>query len=415
MKHLLHFVAIFMVAIQVQAQEETRTVSMGASYANQVFYKISTDQQTSASIDAWDLAFLRTSSFDMGIRVNDAKGIQVYEASNQASDWDTIDVTNEEQWDLLYNSEINWADGAFMQGSATFGWGEYNPANHQVTGSIVFVLKYADGTFRKFFIENFYGGYTFKFSTWDDTNATWSADETVTLDNTENPNNFFNYYNLETNAAVSVAPAQDQWDLTFSKFTTEYPSSEGPMPYLVTGVLQNPNLMVAERDEPNGQNNSADLNYSEDINTIGYDWKSFSGSGYTVNSDKAFYVKYADDTIYRLVFTSFDGSSTGNIGFTTENVTTTLGLNSVEHNFSFGLYPNPSRNGEVELVFDNAKASDYKVNIYNLTGQLMMNQNIETSSQFAQTRLDVSGLSSGTYIVQIISNNTQQNKKLIVQ
>ncbi|MGO1729872.1 MAG: T9SS type A sorting domain-containing protein [Flavobacteriaceae bacterium] len=415
MKHLLHFVVIFMVAIQVQAQEATKTVSMGASYANQVFYKISTDQQSSLSIDAWDLAFLRTSSYDMGIRVNDAKGIEVYEASNQASDWSNIDVSNESQWSILYNSEVSWADGAFMQGSATYGWGEYNSANHQVTGSIIFVLKYADGTFRKFFIENFYGAYTFKYSTWDDTNATWSADEIVTLDNTENPNNFFNYYNLETNAAVSIAPAQDQWDLTFTKFTTEYPSSEGPMPYTVTGVLQNPNLMVAERDEPNGQNNSVDLTYSEEINTIGYDWKSFGGSGYTVNSDKAFYVKYADETIYRLVFTSFEGSSTGNIDFTTEDVTTTLGLEKIENSFSFGLYPNPTRDGLVELLFDNAKASDYEVKVYNLTGQLMMNQNIETSSQFAQTKLDVSDLSSGTYIVQIISNNTQQTKKLIVQ
>lgn len=415
MKHFLHFIVIFIVAIQVQAQEATRTLSMGEGYANQVFYKISSDQESSLSIDAWDLAFLRTSSFDMGIRVNDAKGIQVYEASNQASDWNDIDVTQEEQWNLLYNSEINWADGAFMHGSAAYGWGEYNPATHQVTGSVVFVLKYADGTFRKFFIESFHEAYTFKYSTWDESNQVWSADEVVTLENTENPDHFFNYYSLENSGSLTVAPTQDEWDLTFTKYTTEYPSDEGPTPYLVTGVLQNPNLMLAERDEPNGQDNSSGLTYSEEINTIGYDWKAFDGSGYTVDTDKAYYIKYADETIYRLVFTAFEGSSTGNIGFVTENVTTTLGLEQVENSFSLGLYPNPARNGQVELVFDNAKASNYDVTIYDLTGQLVLNKTIELSSSFVQSKLNVSALSSGTYILQVQTKGSSQTKKLIIK
>lgn len=415
MKHLLHFAAIFFIAVQVQAQEASRSLSMEPSYTNQIFYKISTDTETSLAMDTWGLAFLRTSSFDIGIRVNDASGIQVYEAANEASDWDNIDVANESEWDLLYNSDTSWENGAFMQGSATYGWGEYNPATHQVTGSVVFVLKYADGTFRKFFIDNFLEAYTFKYSTWDETNESWSTDETVTLANTENPDHFFNYYSLENNASVNVAPTQDDWDLTFTKFTTDYPSDEGSMPYLVTGVLQNPNLTVAERDEPNGQDNSADLTYSEEINTIGYDWKAFDGTAYTVNSDQAFYVKYEDGTIYRLVFTGFEGSSTGNIDFTTEDVTTTLGLEQVENNFSFGLYPNPSREGQVQLVLDNSQSSDYEINVYNLTGQLMLNKIMELSSSFAQTELDVSALSSGTYIVQIQTEQAKQTKKLIIQ
>lgn len=415
MKHLLLYVAFFFLATQLHAQEADRTLSLTENYTNQVFYKISTDTEMSLAMDTWDLAFLRTSSFDMGIRVNDASGIQVYEASSQASDWDVISPENEANWTPLYNSETSWENGAFMTGSATYGWGEYNPANHQVTGSIVFVLKYADETYRKFFVEVFDEGYTFKYSTWDATNQTWSADEIVTLANTENPDHFFNYYSLKNDTSVSVAPTQDEWDLTFTKFTTDYPSDEGPVPYLVTGVLHNPSMMVAERIETDGQDNAADLTYSEDINTIGYDWKEFDGSGYSVNNDKAFYVKDTDDIIYRLVFTDFEGSSTGNIGFTTEDVTTTLGLENIENSFSFGLYPNPTRDGQVELVFDNAETSDYEVNVYSLTGQLVLNKKIGLSSQFAQTNLDVSALSSGTYIVQIQANNMQQTKKLIVQ
>src|SRR5690606_22497391 len=127
----------------------------------------------------------------------------------------------------------------------------------------------------------------FKYSTWNGSN--WSADNTVTVSNTSNEDNMFNYYSLETNSEVLAEPAFHLWDLVFTKYTTDV---GGGMMYSVTGVLHRPELVVAEHDETSGTPDLENLDYQEAINTIGYDWKTFNGTGYDVNSDMGYYVKF---------------------------------------------------------------------------------------------------------------------------
>lgn len=50
------------------------------------------------------------------------------------------------------------------------------------------------------------------------------------------------------------------------------------MMYSVTGVLYRPELVVAEHDETTGTPDLETLDYQEAANTIGNDWKSYSGS-----------------------------------------------------------------------------------------------------------------------------------------
>ncbi len=62
-----------------------------------------------------------------GTRINDAQNIEVYEASNNANNWDNISISNIPSWGApLYNPDISTTlqNGAFEQGSATYGWGE---------------------------------------------------------------------------------------------------------------------------------------------------------------------------------------------------------------------------------------------------------------------------------------------------
>ena len=211
MKTKLHFLfAMFIGMSFLQAQEITVNTSMGSSYSNQVFYKLDTEAEVSFAANSWDIAMLRTSAYDFALRVNGGVGINVFEASNNLADWATIDVSQEASWTQLYNSDTQWNEGAFDRGSATYGWGEYNTTTHHVEGTVVFVLKYSDGTYRKFINEDFYGGYTFKYSTWNGSN--WSTDQTVTIPNSNNPSNTYNYYSLENNTEVVAAPAQSEED-----------------------------------------------------------------------------------------------------------------------------------------------------------------------------------------------------------
>ncbi|MDR6968269.1 hypothetical protein J2X31_002286 [Flavobacterium arsenatis] len=415
MKKGLLFLSSIFFSVVMTAQVTTSTVTMSPSYANQVYFKLATQTSTPFANTLWDIAFYRKSNMSMAIRTNDAKGIATYEASNNLADWATIDVANEANWTRLYNSETIWERGAFDNGSETsspfgYGWGVYNMATHKVTGTIIFVLKYANNTYKKVKMVEFFGGYTFIYSSWDGT--AWSADQTAVVPNTSNPNNNFNYYSLETNAQVVAEPASTDWDLLFTKYMAMQPSD---VMYSVTGVLHHPDVQVAE----NASGASTDLTYSEDINTIGFDWKTLDMAtfAYVVDTQKAFFVKLANGTIYKINFLTFAGSSTGVITFNQEDVTAQLGSETFENKVTFGVYPNPSTDKKINLIYEMPSGNSDKnlVTIYSITGAQMYQTTIDSNSGFFSKELDLNFLNSGMYLLKFDSGDYSTTKKIILK
>lgn len=388
------------------------SVTMGPSYANQVYYKMSNQATNAYAHSSWDIAFYRMSSMALGIRVNEAKGILTYEVG-PLSTWETVDVSQEASWTPLYNSETVWPTGSFDNGSAGYGFGEYNSVTHHVVGSVVFALKFADGSFRKIKIDDYYGGYTFTHSSWDGT--AWTADVTANVPNSTTTNRFFNYYSFASNATVLAEPESTEWDFVFTKYNTDI-MGDGSLMYPVTGALHHPDIQVAENTEPDGMPSNPALTYSASINTIGYDWKSFSGTAYTVNSDKAFYVKYANNTVYRLVFNTFEGSATGVITFNFEDVTALLDSEQFENKVSFGVYPNPSANKKISVVYEAPASNTDKnsVSIFNLNGSKVYEAQLDNTG-FANSELNLSNLNDGVYILKFESGDYSATKKIVLQ
>lgn len=421
MKKALLLVASLFTGITSFAQYTTVDVALEPSYANQVYYKFADNSQTAVATNTWDLAFLRISSMDIGIRVNDSRGIQVFEASDDINDWSTIDVTQEDTWAPVYNSETVWATGAFDSGSATYGWGEYNPATHHVTGSVVFVLKYADESYKKMIIEDYFGGYTIKYATWLGTE--WSEDTTTTIPN-ESSNNAFNYFSLTTDDTVTVAPEDTEWDIVFGRYYGNIGEDDAPVMYLVTGALHNEaTVTVAQIDETGATDENPtmpnDEAYSEDINTVGDDWKSFNMDtfSYDIDPETTFYVKHNDGTVYRMYFTSFGGSSTGALSFNYKNVSATAGLEALNNNVSFSFYPNPTNDKKITLLYDlkNAVAEKNTVSIYTVTGAKVFETEVTNNSGFYTKLVNLSALPSGMYIVQMQSGKYTTSKKLVIR
>ncbi len=274
-------------------------------------------------------------------------------------------------------------------------------------------MEYIDGSYKKFFIESYASGYNFKFSSWD--GSAWSADTNVSLPNTNNPNNIFNYYSLQNESEVIAEPGSSDWDFVFRKYDT-FLNPPGQY-YNVTGVLHNPNIEIAENDEPSGMHANPDLTFSDDINTIGYNWKAFGGTGFVVDSDKAFYIKYTDNTIYRLTFTEFSGTSSGDLTFVYEDVTASLSIEDISKNVSFGIYPNPSTDKQINLVYDvNDLSSDKNdVAIYSTTGQKVFQTTLSSNQGFRNKSLDLSSLSDGVYLLQFTSGTFTTTKKIILK
>ena len=413
--------AILLSGVIANAQEDytATTVSMQAGYADQVYFDFSSGTQTPVAVNSWDLAFLRTSAQSIGTRVNDSRGIQVYEASNNIADWETIDVNNEAGWTPLYNSETAWEAGAFDNGSATYGWGEYNPATHHVSGTVIFVLKYADASYRKMTIQDYFGGYTIKHAAWNGTE--WGTDQTATVANGSSSNTF-NYFSLDTNSTVAVAPANTDWDLAFTRYYGNIGTDEDPTIYFVSGVLHNSaSVSVAQVDETGNTENepaAPDTSaYSQNINTIGDDWKTFNMDTFTydIDGETTYYVKEANGTIYRMYFTGFGGSANGNMQFNYKNISETAGLETTD-NVTFGFYPNPASDN-ITLIYDLTSdfASEGSVSIFALNGTKVHEVAVNKNAGLYTRQVNISGLNAGVYIVTLKAGETTVSKKLIIR
>ncbi len=167
MKAKLLLTSLFALSVQqtVLAQTDangytTVNMSMGANYQNRVFFDFSTNNMVSQPANAWDVAFYRASMTNFGTRINDAYDIKVYQASDNPADWNNITTNNVASYgEPLFNPDNTTAiqNGAFEQGSAAYGWGDYNVINHHVEGKVIFIMQYASGASVKFMIEDYYG------------------------------------------------------------------------------------------------------------------------------------------------------------------------------------------------------------------------------------------------------------------
>jgi hypothetical protein len=188
---------------------------------------------------------------------------------------------------------------------------------------------------------------------------------------------------------------------------------------LVTGVLQNNGVEVAQAD--NITPTTVDYTnyiteYRDTLTIIGHDWKGFDFQlGWIIEANQAFFVKTATDSIWKIQFYDFEGTSTGKTTlektFETALVSTSSVYQSLE---SFNIYPNPVTdhvNIAFELATDNRNAM---VEIYNTVGQNMLSQSINVNDGFNIKRLPIN-LVSGTYYLTLKVDNEVITKPIFVK
>lgn len=414
MNKFTFFIAGLLVSGMALAQEQVVNLSHQPDYSQEIYFRFETETAHNFAVNTWELAFNRTGFFELGTRINDGLGIEVYEMSVTPADYDSVTPNDiNENTPRLYNSDTAWDVGAFDQitdpnNPFWYGWGVYNPVTHHVDGMATFILKYPDNIFKKLMIEDFMNGFTFKYATWNAASNSWVNPQTGSVSNTDNEGKFFNFYNLSTNQEVQASPDISDWDLVFQRYVTDV---EGTM-YPVLGALQNPNASVAVSTNPDAT--LPELNFSEEINTVGYDWKQFENGSYTVNSDVYYYIKTANNKFYRFRFLSFEGAATGNFSLGYEDVSTRLAVSSFEFANSFKIYPNPVSEGMVFINYDSDKTENLNVEVYAMNGQRVLSKNVNaTYSGTAQ--LDVSTLAAGIYMVKMTSGKNSTTKKLVLK
>jgi hypothetical protein len=409
MKKCLLSISLLMTTVLGYSQVSQVSVTTGKGYANQVWYNLETGQEYSAPRNNWDLAFSVGASRSSSIHINSSAGINLWVYPKGKTDaWNSLDTTGISKWKPLYNSEYSWDIGAFDQTKVTsnqfdYGWGVYNMNNHQVVGDSLYVIQLQDKSFKKLWIVNLnYGTFNFKYASLDG-----SDEKTTAVTQSDYSGKNFVYYSISNNKIEDREPLSANWDLTFTTYTAFI-----PVPYTVSGVLSNTGLETAQTDGVNNSfTNYDETQFSDSINQLGYDWKSYSGSGYIVNEERVYFLK-KQNIVWKLVFTGFEGSGTGKYSFTKEKILTTsifsANKNS-KHNLT--VYPNPTSSSDVLKIKSQATGQG---RIINLQGQVLETFQVLQNNQ--TTDVQVNNLPKGIYtlLFEEVSGNIS-TEKLIIQ
>ncbi|RLD35596.1 MAG: hypothetical protein DRI73_02290 [Bacteroidetes bacterium] len=293
------------------------SISMGAGYANDIYYSLKNGIVSNASRSGWDIAF-STDPMSSTIIINEGYGLKLYAYPNGNLDaWDNIDTTGLSQWPTLFNADTSWMFGAFDRnslGHPDYGWGVYNDLSHDVTGDSLFIIKLSDGSYKKLLIEKraaMTNTFHFKYG---DLNAAGESQEIV-CSNYISKN--FIYFSIVSGNIMDNEPKTDEWDLVFTKYHDE------SIPYIVTGILSNINIETAEvRGIDTDLADPESAVFTSSISEIGSDWKTFDmGSfSYIIENDLCYFVKTPEEEMYKIIFTATDGSASGKIVFKIEKL-----------------------------------------------------------------------------------------------
>lgn len=404
------FTIALLYAVTLKGQT-TDIVNMGAGYIDQSFYSLANGEVAAVNNTNWDIAF-SLSELSATVRINGGMGTSLYKVPNvDVSDWADIDTLGLNTWTQLLNSELSWNDGAFNTNSEdmNYGWGNYDIITHFVVGDAVFIINSIDGEWKKLMIEELAGGvFSFRYANLDSTDEVLAS-----IDRSEYDGKNFVYYSLSSHMAIDREPLMSDWDLTFTKYmSTISPGSY----YNVSGALSNNNIEVAEVNDLSNQFTYSDYEshvFLSDMNTIGYDWKIFNMTSfsYDLEAERCYFVKDLEGNIYRIVFTDFAGSSTGEITINKELISVSSVLDDENNTNFFSVYPNPATNNATILI--DTQAEQVQLTVYDVRGKIMFDAQIPGG--FQETSISLSDYEKGLYFVDLEFNGGKSTQRLIIQ
>ncbi len=414
MKHLTILMAWAAIASPVLAQT-FQQISTGAGYRQQSFVSLSAGTEKQVLNTTWDIAFTVYGLQDGGIFVNESAGIamgqpqvavELYDA--QTSDFNAPIDTNAIKDFRLFNRERNWFYGAFNERRDTtkpfdYGWGTYNPGTNQVVGSAVYAIRLRNGQWRKIQVQSLIGTvYTFRHS-----NLDGSDPRTVTINKADHPGKVLAYFSFATQSTADVEPT-DGFDLLYCRYTTpQFDSINNVMlQYMVTGVLSGRGVQVAKAVGVNPQTAKFEdyqNSLRSELDVIGHDWKTFTGTGWVLPSDRVYFVKTANNRVWKIEFIDFEGSATGTATFEK----TDLGIMSaVQTPQALGLqvltYPNPVQERLfVSLEVPPVLAGEAQLEVTDLQGRTVSSQRLSLAEGFWVFELPTEGWSKDLHVLRL--------------
>lgn len=380
-KNIITLILILTSQITVFAQTQD-SVSTGSSNINDVYYSFANGIVKTTPNNNWDLAFEIT-GFTASILVNHVKGIDLYQTPFAISQWSNFDTAGYKNFKKMYNSEYSWSMGAFNRhtdNNYDLGWGTYSPETHIVAGDSLFLVKFADGSFKKIQIINLFSGvYNFKYSSIDG-----SGEKIISIAKSNFKNKNFAYFAFANDTIIDREPLNTDWDIVFTKYSAFIPQR-----YSVAGVWTNKNTKCAEAKHVSKDiANFSSFNFSDTNSIIGYDWKKYNATlgQYTITDSLVYFIQNQKNNYWKIYFTGYKGGTSGTYFFTKQTITASVPKIA---NTNFRTYPNPANN----IINIDTDSKYLKYEILNSNGLNILNGNGHT--------IDISSLASGFFYIKI--------------
>lgn len=401
---------IFFLGSQIHAQQVDE-ISIGQGYSHQAYYNLESGETTKIANDAWDIAFSNAGQTDAGVFINESASYSAAPLKlflSESSTWeDAIDSAIFTDDKVLLNDEQSWTTGAFntvkdASNPFDFGWGKYDPSTHVIAGDRIFVIKLRDESFIKLEITELKSStYSFRYAELDGSN-----EKSGTLQKSTDSEEKLLYFSFETNDKVNIPT---EYDLVFQRYSTPITTNGGEVvDYTVTGVLLGVNTKAAvAKDIDVNTVSESDYKdqYSDIVNTIGYEWKSFTGTGWALDPNRVQFIKTKNDDIYMLQFIDFEGSSTGVTSVKKTKVEVSSNKNIGRS--SLQLYPNPTS----DYLNISGMEYDTQIDIIDQMGRIIQTQ----MSDSEITQLDVQDYQSGIYYVRLSKGSSSSAYPFIVK
>jgi hypothetical protein len=265
-----------------------------------------------------------------------------------------------------------------------------------------------DGSYRKIQIVSLTGTtYTFKYANLDGTN-----EQTKTINKADHVGKTLAYFSLLTGAVADVEPATG-FDLLYCRYTTSLydPAIMDSINYDLTGILHARGAQAAEAHGVNPET----VRYTDykdslrsKLDVIGHDWKSFTGTGWSVDEKRVFFLKTAQGRVWKLHFIDFEGGSTGKSVLEK----TDLGIISkVQDPAAIGaevlLYPNPvTTQAYISLNLPTAWShNEGLLTITDMQGRAVLRQHVALRTGFQVLEVNAGNWMPGAYTVTLGTGN----------
>ena len=418
------------------------SVSMGAGYANAVYYNIRTGAESKSPMSTWHFAHT-TVSRDNCIRVNHMAGIEVFACPNSDnSKFSSMDTSGWAGWKKFYNDINIHENGALNQSLNKanmwdFSWGVYDPTTKEVTGDslYLFVISTQSGskTLLKFMpikqLAN--GDLIFRTALIDGSN-----DKTDTLLQSNFPGKSYKYYHF-TNGDVQPEPSRDDWDLLFTRYyaLTTPPMGGAPAMYPIMGVESKRGARVSKVTTYSWDIMAASpaqtlagvkmtgtpAELSKDLTKIGGDWKAYDGAAmaWTLQKDWNYVVESVrnlgankDTVYYMLSFTGFTGSGKGESQFRKLSLTPTASAKMANGKIQATLFPNPVQNDL--MLWIPQFNSEAKVQILSIQGHVIAEETYNFQGDNT-IKMNIANLSNGQYIINVVAGSDKLSLPFVKQ